>query len=411
MTEPRRRSALMGAVISASLASVSWLAAPQASAESAWDTVVLPILEQKCNQCHNEDRTRGRLRMDTYELLMKGGSSGESVIPGDADSSELLVRIHLPLDDDDHMPPADQEQLTDAEIAILQWWVAGGASDTKTVAELEPDDAVNQALAAWAEQEQAVAAVMDDAADEEEQFKLPQPDEAEAQKIAAAAAELGELGAMLMPIAQDSGGLQFTALNAIDNLEDGHLDLLQPVAEWIVTADLARTNIGDDGVAALAGMVNLEKLHLENTQITDASLAHLRELPRLRYLNLYGTGITDEGLQQLAGLKSLRAIYLWQTEVTDDGVEAFAGRIPGLVAHLGLDDEGNERVFVSTAGELVSVSPETLDLVRQSVAITAEAARVAAEAAEAASKAAEEAREAAASAAEKLAELEALDID
>lgn len=407
---PRGRSRLLIAALGASLAAAGLLAPQSATADSAWDTVVLPILENKCNQCHNEDRVRGRLRMDTYELLMQGGASGETVIPGDVEGSEFLVRIHLPLDDDDHMPPADQEQLTEAEIAILQWWIAQGASETKTVAELEPDDAINQALAAFAEQPDPVAGVMHDEPVEEE-FRLPQPDDETREKIAAAATELGEIGAMLMPIAQDSGGLQFTALNAIETLEDSHLDLLAPVAEWVVTVDLARTKISDDGVAALAGMVNLERLHLENTGITDAALAHLRDLPRLSYLNLYATGITDEGLRQLAGLKSLQAIYLWQTEVTDDGVDAFASGIPGLVAHLGLDDEGNERVVVSAAGQLVSVPPETLDQLRQSVALTAEAARAAAEAAEAASKAADEARAAAASAAEKLAELEGVVVD
>ena len=396
---------LQAAALSA--CAIGWLSlsAVQAEPESAWESVILPILEQKCNHCHNEDRTRGRLRMDTYELLMQGGSIGDTVIPGDVEGSELLFRLHLPLDDDEHMPPEGEEQLTDAEIAILTWWIAQGASETAAVAELDPDEAVLQALADWqAGEPPAVAAPR--AAPVEEEFKLPQPDDEARGLIAAAVADLEDIGATLMPVAQDRGGLQFSALNAIPTLEDAHLQALEPVAEWVISVDLARTQITDAALKPVADMVHLERLNLENTPITDAALDFLVNLPRLNYLNLYGTGVTDEGLQKLTGLKNLQAIYLWQTEVTEAGAEAFAGKVPGLVAHLGLDDEGNERVIVSTASRVVSVPPEVLEELRVSVALSSEAAKAAAEAAEAASKAAEEARLAAESAALKLAELE-----
>ena len=40
----------------------------------------------------------------------------------------MLIRIHLPEDDDDHMPPKKKRQLTGNRIDALTWWVAKGAS-------------------------------------------------------------------------------------------------------------------------------------------------------------------------------------------------------------------------------------------------------------------------------------------
>lgn len=381
-----------------------------AHAESAWESVILPILEQKCNHCHNEDRTRGRLRMDTYELLMKGGSIGDTVVAGDTDASELLVRVHLPMDDDEHMPPEGEVPLTEAEIALLTWWIREGASESGTVEELNADDAVLAAIAEWRDAKDVPPAAPQVATVKQEEFKLEKPDQAAQERINAAVASLDGVGATLMPVAQDRGGLQFSALNAIATLEDSHLAALEPIAEWVTAVDLARTQVTDSGLKPLAGMVHLERLNLEITGITDAALDHIAALPRLNYLNLYGTGVTDEGLRKLTGLRNLRAIYLWQTGVTEEGADAFAAQMPGLVAHLGLDDEGNERVIVSTASRVVPVPPEVLEQLRLSVSLASETARLAAEAAEAASKAAGEARAAADAAAARLAELEGGDL-
>lgn len=93
------------------------------------------MLEVKCNKCHNADKSKGDLRMDTHELLLKGGEGepGKTVIPGKADESLAITRVKLPLDDDDHMPPEGKEQMNDEETALLHWWIQEGASATLKV--------------------------------------------------------------------------------------------------------------------------------------------------------------------------------------------------------------------------------------------------------------------------------------
>ena len=62
--------------------------------------LVTPILNAKCVSCHGEEKTKGKLRLDTFAEIMKGGSEGEAVVPGKVDDSSLLQRVYLPLDDD-----------------------------------------------------------------------------------------------------------------------------------------------------------------------------------------------------------------------------------------------------------------------------------------------------------------------
>jgi uncharacterized membrane protein len=94
--------------------------------------LLMPIFEAKCNKCHSEEKSKGDLRMDTYEMIMKGGEAepGKTIVPGKPDQSLAISRILLPLDDDEHMPPEGKDQMTAEETALLRWWIQEGASAT-----------------------------------------------------------------------------------------------------------------------------------------------------------------------------------------------------------------------------------------------------------------------------------------
>jgi hypothetical protein len=107
-----------------------------AGGKTVFQHIMMPILEAKCNKCHNADKSKGDLRMDTYELLLKGGErAGEALVPGKPDQSLIVTSVESPDDDDEHMPPEGKEQLTAEEKALLRWWVQSGASATQTVDE------------------------------------------------------------------------------------------------------------------------------------------------------------------------------------------------------------------------------------------------------------------------------------
>jgi uncharacterized membrane protein len=108
--------------------------------------VILPILSAKCNKCHSEEKSKGDLRMDTYEMAMKGGENGDNFVAGKPDDSRSIQRILLPDDDDEHMPPEGKDQLTKEETELLKWWVQQGASNTQKVSEAQFPDELKAAV-------------------------------------------------------------------------------------------------------------------------------------------------------------------------------------------------------------------------------------------------------------------------
>lgn len=86
------------------------------------------VLEIHCVECHTPEKAKGDLDFTTREAMIRGGESGASLKPGAPDASELLVRVGLPADDDERMPPKKHgDPLGAAEIAALKQWIEAGA--------------------------------------------------------------------------------------------------------------------------------------------------------------------------------------------------------------------------------------------------------------------------------------------
>jgi Leucine-rich repeat (LRR) protein len=129
-----------------------------------------------------------------------------------------------------------------------------------------------------------------------------------------------------------------------------------------------RSGITDKGLAALARLESLERLHIERAPaITDAGLEPLIRLPSLRELDLEACpGITDAGLDVLARSASLRSIDLSRTKASALGVQKLWTARPELsvtASHLPLKrptqspgtphlpgEEKEWRTFVGTMG-------------------------------------------------------------
>lgn len=89
---------------------------------------IQPILRRSCTKCHNPHRRKGELDLSTPEGIRRGAESGDVVVPGDPDESELLRLCLLPEDDDDVMPPTGKKpRPTPAELDRLRAWIASGA--------------------------------------------------------------------------------------------------------------------------------------------------------------------------------------------------------------------------------------------------------------------------------------------
>ena len=107
-------------------------AAPQASTVPAgtvqqYQHDVLPVLQENCLRCHGGMNRRGGYNMSTRAGALAGGHHGIAIIPGKPDDSLLVKLIGPGPYPDDIKPMPLKGKLTDAEIATLRQWVAGGA--------------------------------------------------------------------------------------------------------------------------------------------------------------------------------------------------------------------------------------------------------------------------------------------
>ena len=61
-------------------------------------TQIMPILEASCIECHGPNKKKGNLRLDSRMYAMDARDADEQVfIPGDAENSEVIWRVTLPL--------------------------------------------------------------------------------------------------------------------------------------------------------------------------------------------------------------------------------------------------------------------------------------------------------------------------
>ena len=281
-----------------------------------YEDIIQPIFDAKCVECHSAEKTKGKLRMDSFEELAKGGDIGEEFIPGDAEGSELVFRVTLPADDDEFMPPSDKDPMTVGEIALMSWWIEKGASPNLTVAEAGPDDSIRILIEEFIQQGEETV--------EEPPVAWRELSEEERNARMQAVQEASEeIGFSMIPVSEQDDRLSISVVNCANQFGNAELAALKPVESHIAWLDLARSKVTDEGMKIVSRMKQLEQLHLENTSITDAGVARLAGLTELDYLNLYGTKITDASLAHLSDMRNLRKLYLWQTEVTPEEARRF----------------------------------------------------------------------------------------
>ncbi len=284
--------------------------------------LVAPILERRCVQCHKEGKAKGKLRMDTFEMLVKGGKEGPAFEAGNSANSNIIIRPELPEDDEEHMPPEGKKDIEDYELAVLKWWIDSGADPTKTTADFEIPapikEAISKLLPASATAAPDVSITPPEKIDEG-------PDAALQAAVAAIALEFP--GALNFE-AQGTSDLTFTAVSLRGSFDDAGFAKLEKFLPQLVSLDLSASKITDQSLAKLTTATKLRILRLAETDITDGGIDHLLKLDALESINLYGTKITDAGVSKLAALPNLKRLYLWQTAVTPEAIEALKQKLP-----------------------------------------------------------------------------------
>jgi hypothetical protein len=87
------------------------------------------LLETKCLSCHHPGKHKGGLDMSTREKLLIGGEAGAAIDISSPEHSEILLRVRLPHDHDDIMPPDGKgTPLTAQQTQAIEDWIRAGAA-------------------------------------------------------------------------------------------------------------------------------------------------------------------------------------------------------------------------------------------------------------------------------------------
>ncbi len=285
--------------------------------------IVQPILNKRCVECHKEGKSKGKFRMDTYDLLVKGGKEGDGIKPGDSSKSNIIYRCELPEDDDEHMPPESKTDIEDHELAVIKWWIDAGADQAKTVGQLEITDEIRAAMA-------KLDLGADPKAGTSEAPTQAKQDLPSAELLKSLASLSKEFPGGLTFESQASTNLTFTAVSLRGNLNDEVFTKLKPVIPNMVSMDLSSTAVTDNSVKLLASAKDLRMIRLSETKISDAALDTLAGLKNLESINLYGTRVSDAGVEKLKSLPKLKRLYLWQTDVSTGMIDKLKAALPGL---------------------------------------------------------------------------------
>jgi cytochrome c553 len=118
-----KASVFAGVFIAAALFAQQRASQSQADSPEFFETKIRPVLANNCYNCHAASALGG-LRLDSREAMLKGGTRGAAIVPGDPDKS-LLIQAVRQTDGKLKMPMGGK--LKDPEIADLAAWVKAGA--------------------------------------------------------------------------------------------------------------------------------------------------------------------------------------------------------------------------------------------------------------------------------------------
>ena len=85
-----------------------------------WEGGIGQLMGSKCVACHNSSSNLGGLDLSDYQLTLLGGNSGPAVVPGDPDSSTLIII---------QSAGGHPGQFTGEELSQVQEWIEDGAPE------------------------------------------------------------------------------------------------------------------------------------------------------------------------------------------------------------------------------------------------------------------------------------------
>lgn len=269
---------------------------PMPDNPNIYEHVVQPVLDKKCVSCHNENKAKGELILSDFSSISRGGKNGS--VLGKTGISHL---VNLPVDDEHHMPPADEKQLNKDELTVLKSWLDQGATENLMYADLADGSDLH-----------VLVAQLVDKSNSSQWLDLPEISDKE---IIDNASDY----CTIQRIYNGSNALQ-VIIYPHKSFSSQELQQLKSIAKNTVELNLSNLPLTDQDIDFINSFENLENLDLSGSAITDESCQALSKLQKLKSLKIYNTKIGDASVNALASIPNLSNLYVYQTDISADGI-------------------------------------------------------------------------------------------
>ncbi len=276
-----------------------------------YSDIIQPIFKAKCIKCHNDAKTKGGYNMTSLAQLKKGGKSEKRGVVADSlNESELFVRVSLPEDHADFMPPDGKTPLDEDELNLIAWWINSGANDSDSLGSVHIDSTVQVSLDRYLPK---IAA-----------GQLAQSqNQAARKKISPKLIRLGTKNGFKIQSDPNLDSVFYTVSMQIppQPIGDREISALLPYRDLFSKISLVGANISEEGLYYLSQMPHLREIILVKCCVKGEGLVHLSSLPKLELLNLSYTDLNNENAMHLTSFPSLREVYLFDTFVEPQVVQ------------------------------------------------------------------------------------------
>jgi uncharacterized membrane protein len=293
---------------------------PALDSVNVYTDIIQPVFNNKCVSCHNKDKDKGGLDLTNIDSILKGGKSGNTVVAGDAEKSELFHRITLPQHSTKFMPADNRPPLTPVEIHFIKQWIATGADYKKNITAAGADEKTKFLIASYLG--------IDEGGSKE--IRLPEVKPADSGVIK----QLKEAKVIIRPLTSQSNLLEASFVMVQGRQAAEILSLLQKLSaikQQLFRLDVSNCRLSKEDITVIAGFSALNKLEIQKNNLPDESIEPLAALQQIEIINAGQNELTDKCLTTFKKIPSLKQLNLWQTKVTDNGAKELQTQSKGIL--------------------------------------------------------------------------------
>lgn len=268
--------------------------------------IIFPVFKEKCGGCHQARNQKGGLSLNDSAEIVKGGKSGNDLVPGDLIKSLLIHRIHLPLTDKKHMPLAEKPQLSAEEISLLDAWVKAGAPFKQKLTDRPETDSLRLLAYAYIKPQLNT--------EQEVVYHFTAADPSIINKLNNNYRVIKQLGKNSPALSVSFFG---RAMYTPEKLKE-----LEPIKQQIIHLNLAKMPVADQQVNWISSLPNLLRLNLNYSDITDQSMKLIAGMKNLESVSVAGTQVSIQGLNVLLTNKKLKELFIWNSKVKAEEANA-----------------------------------------------------------------------------------------